>query len=96
MNDGWNNTLNFGFDDEGNHVIFNMNGDIVNFTFEESPLAKLQWDLFKYNFPTKEVYDIVKQQCTTISPERLDLILNGFSHKTKSYMHNTLKLFNLT
>lgn len=58
MNSGWNNknTLDFGFDKNGNHVIFNMDGEIVDVDLEDSPFCELCYDLFKKEYPTKEIY----------------------------------------
>lgn len=56
---GWNNknTLDFGFDENGNHVICNMDGEIVDTDLSNSPFCKFQWELFKKEYPTKEIYE---------------------------------------
>jgi hypothetical protein len=44
MESGWNNknTVKFGFDENGNHIIFNLDGDILDEKIlQDSPLCKL-------------------------------------------------------
>ena len=60
MESGWNNknTVKFGFDENGNHIIFNLDGDILDEKIlQDSPFCKLQWEWFKEVYPTKEIYE---------------------------------------
>ena len=60
MKTGWDskNTIKFGFDENGNHIIFNLNGDILDEKIlQDSPLCKLQWEWFKEIYSTKEIYE---------------------------------------
>ena len=60
MESGWNNknTVKFGFDENGNHIIFNLDGEILDEKIlQDSPLCKLQWEWFKEIYPTKEIYE---------------------------------------
>ena len=60
MESGWNNknTVKFGFDKNGNHIIFNLDGEILDEKIlQDSPLCKLQWEWFKEVHPTKEIYE---------------------------------------
>lgn len=60
MESGWNNknTVKFGFDENGNHIIFNLDGEILDEkTLEDDPVGKLLWEWFKEVYPTKEIYE---------------------------------------
>lgn len=60
INSGWNNknTVKFGFDENGNHIIFNLDGEILDEKIlQDSPLCKLQWEWFKEAYPTKQIYE---------------------------------------
>ena len=57
---GWNNknTVKFGFDENGNHIIFNLDGEILDEKIlEDSPVGKLLWEWFIEVYPTKEIYE---------------------------------------
>lgn len=60
MKTGWDskNTIKFGFNENGNHIIFNMDGEILDEkTLEDSPVGKLLWEWFKEVYPTKQIYE---------------------------------------
>lgn len=60
MESGWNNknTIKFGFDENGNHIIFNLDGEILDEkTLEDDTIGKLLWEWFKEVYPTKEIYE---------------------------------------
>ena len=60
MKSGWDskNTIKFGFDENGNHIIFNMDGEILDEkTLEDSPVGKLLQEWFKEVYPTKQIYE---------------------------------------
>lgn len=59
MKSGWNskNTFDFWFDKNGNHAIYNMDGEIVGTDLRDSPFCRLQWEWFKEKYPTREVYE---------------------------------------
>jgi len=60
MKTGWDskNTIKFGFDENGNHIIFNLDGEILDEkTLEDDTIGKLLWEWFKEVYPTKQIYE---------------------------------------
>ena len=72
MKTGWDskNTIKFGFDENGNHIIFNLDGDILDEKIlQDSLLCQLQWEWFKEVYPTKEIYEQKMQKLRNMSED---------------------------
>ena len=85
---GWNNknTLNFGFDENGKHIIFNMDGEIIDTDLEKSPFCQLQWKLFKDLYPTKESYETAIREVKQLSQEDKKAIVDMFVDEHKKFI----------